>query len=76
MVMGMMVMLMVRERVLALVVRAVRWRLLLDDIALVVDAKPNMKTEIMIVITNPDAVSEQFEHGRVHLAEEQVACRC
>ena len=34
------------------------------------------KTEIMIVITNPDAVSEQFEHGRVHLAEEQVACRC
>ena len=42
MVMGMMVMLMVRERVLVLVVRAVRWRLLLDDIALVVDAKPNM----------------------------------
>ena len=40
--MGMMVMLMVRERVLVLVVRAVRWRLLLDDIALVVDAKPNM----------------------------------
>ena len=76
MVMGMMVMLMVRERVLVLIVMAVRWRLLLDDIALVVDAKPNMKTEIMIVITNPDAVSEQFEHGCVHLAEEQVACRC
>ena len=42
MVMGMMVMLMIRERVLVLVVRAVRWRLLLDDIALIVDAKPNM----------------------------------
>ena len=42
MVMGMMVMLMVRERVLVLIVMAVRWRLLLDDIALVVDAKPNM----------------------------------
>ena len=48
--MGMMVMLMVRERVLVLIVMAVRWRLLLDDIALVVDAKPNMNC----IIQNPN----------------------
>ena len=37
-----MVMLMVMERVLVLIVMGVRWRLLLVDIALVVDAKPKM----------------------------------
>ena len=38
----MMVMLMVMERVLVLVVMAVIWRLLLDNIALIGDTKPNM----------------------------------